>query len=42
MNGFALDANITSFHLKDNETVPRNIDQRLEAKIKVLTEDFFS
>jgi predicted nucleic acid-binding protein len=40
MNGFALDSNIVSFRLKRNETVRRNIDQRLEAKIKILVPPF--
>jgi predicted nucleic acid-binding protein len=40
MNGFALDSNIISFDLKDNETVKRNIDQRVDANIKVLVPPF--
>jgi predicted nucleic acid-binding protein len=40
MNGFALDSNIISFHLKDNETVTQNIDQRVEAEVKVLIPPF--
>jgi predicted nucleic acid-binding protein len=40
MNGFALDSNIVSFGLKENAIVRRNIDQRVEAKIKVLVPPF--
>jgi predicted nucleic acid-binding protein len=40
MNGFGLDTNIISFDLKGNVTVKRNIDQRLEAKVKVLIPPF--
>jgi tRNA(fMet)-specific endonuclease VapC len=40
MNGFALDSNIISFDLKDNETVKRNVDQRVDANIKVLVPPF--
>jgi predicted nucleic acid-binding protein len=40
MNGFALDTNIVSFDLKDNETVKRNIIQKTEAKIKVVIPPF--
>ncbi|MDR3284136.1 MAG: PIN domain-containing protein [Treponema sp.] len=40
MNGFALDSNIISFYLKDNETVRRNIDQKLQVEVKVYTPPF--
>jgi tRNA(fMet)-specific endonuclease VapC len=40
MNGFGLDSNIISFDLKDNETVKRNIDQRVDARIKVFVPPF--
>jgi predicted nucleic acid-binding protein len=40
MNGFALDSNIITFRLKRNELVKRNIDQRVDANIKVLVPPF--
>ncbi|MDR3302296.1 MAG: hypothetical protein LBT01_07200, partial [Spirochaetaceae bacterium] len=40
MNGFGLDSNIVSFHLKGNETVKRNIDQRVEAGINAVVPPF--
>jgi predicted nucleic acid-binding protein len=40
MNGFGLDTNIVSFRLKDNAIVKRNIDQRVDANIKVLLPPF--
>jgi predicted nucleic acid-binding protein len=40
MNGFGLDSNIISFGLKDNAIVKRNIDQRVDANIKVLIPPF--
>jgi predicted nucleic acid-binding protein len=40
MNGFGLDSNIISFDLKDNAIVKRNIDQRVDANIKVLVPPF--
>jgi predicted nucleic acid-binding protein len=40
MNGFALDSNIISFHLKNNETVWQNIDQKVRAEVKVLIPPF--
>jgi predicted nucleic acid-binding protein len=40
MNGFGLDSNIISFDLKDNAIVKWNIDQRVDANIKVLVPPF--
>jgi predicted nucleic acid-binding protein len=40
MNGFALDTNIISFHLKGNETVRRNVGQKLDAKTQILVPPF--
>jgi predicted nucleic acid-binding protein len=40
MNGFALDSNIVSFRLKENAIVKRNIDQRVDANIKVIVPPF--
>jgi predicted nucleic acid-binding protein len=40
MNGFGLDTNIISFRLKRNELVKRNIDQRVDSKVKVLVPPF--
>jgi predicted nucleic acid-binding protein len=40
MNGFGLDTNIISFHLKNNETVWQNIERELDAKIKVYIPPF--
>jgi predicted nucleic acid-binding protein len=40
MNGFALDSNIVSFYLKGNETVKRNLERKLDAKINVLVPPF--
>jgi predicted nucleic acid-binding protein len=40
MNGFGLDASSIIFDLKDNETVKQNIDQRVDARIKVLIPPF--
>jgi predicted nucleic acid-binding protein len=40
MNGFALDSNIISFHLKDNEKVQRNVDRALLLKNNIVIPPF--
>ncbi|MDR3324735.1 MAG: PIN domain-containing protein [Spirochaetaceae bacterium] len=40
MNGFSLDSNNISFYLKGNAIVKRNIDQRVDANVKVIVSPF--
>jgi predicted nucleic acid-binding protein len=40
MNGFALDSNIVSFHLKGHALVRLNLDRELDAKTQVIVPPF--
>jgi predicted nucleic acid-binding protein len=40
MNGFALDSNIISFYLRENETVRRNVNRKLDSNNTIIIPPF--